>query len=118
MGTAKLVLGLAVIIGVIYGAWLMIPPYFANYQFEDTIKNTAVNSTYSTKSEDDIRGIIFKEARDLDIPITKDQIKVQRTGTFGQGSLVIDVDYTVRVDFPGYPVDLNFHASTKNKGVY
>ena len=118
MGTMKLVVGFGVIIAVIYGLWMIIPPYFANYQFEDGIKNEALHDTYTTKSEDDIRNSIFKQAKDLDIPINREQIKVQRQGTMGQGSILIDVDYSVRVDLPGYPLDLHFHPTTSNKGLY
>jgi 3-isopropylmalate dehydratase small subunit len=114
----KLVLGLAVVAVLVYGCWLMIPPFFANYQFEDAIKNTSLNSTYTARSEDDIRNVVLKSAKDLDIALTKEQIKVQRTGTNGTGSLLIDVDYSVHVDLPGYPIDLHFHPSTANKGIY
>ena len=118
MGSVKLILGFGLIIAVIYGSWMIIPPYFANYQFEDGIKNEALHSTYTTKTEDDIRNAVFKQASDLEIPVTKEQIKVQRTGGLGQGSVVIDVDYNVHVDFPAYPLDLHFHNNTANKGVY
>ena len=118
MSSLKLVLGFAVIVAFIYGAWMIIPPYFANYQFEDDIKNEAMHSTYTTKSEDDIRNAVFKQATDLDIPITREQIKVQRVGSMGTGSIMIDVDYTVHVALPAYPLDLHFHPSTANRGVY
>ena len=66
---------------LIYGAWMLIPPYFANYQFEDQIKNTAMGGTYSTKSDDELREIVLKDAKDLEIPVTKNQIRVSRIGT-------------------------------------
>jgi hypothetical protein len=116
MGTIKLVVGVAVIVALFYGAWLLIPPYFANYQFEDQIKNTAMGGTYSTKSDDELREIVLKDAKDLEIPVTKNQIRVSRIGTNATG-LAIDVDYSVHVDLPGFPVDLHFHPSTQNKSI-
>jgi hypothetical protein len=118
MGSLKAVLGFLVIAAVIYGSWLLIPPYFANYQFQDDIKNTALHDMYGTKSEEDIRQGVFKRAKALEIPLTEEQIKVKRTGNSGSGSLLIDVDYTVRVDMPGYPLDLHFHPTSENKGLY
>jgi len=118
MGTLKLIAGFGIILALIYGSWMIIPPYFANYQFEDEIKSEALHSTYTTKTEDDIRNAVLKQAKELDIPLTREQIKVQRAGGMGQGSLLIDVDYTVRVDLPGYPLDLHFHPTTANKGIY
>jgi len=116
MGTIKLVVGFALIMAVLYGAWMLIPPYFANFQFEDQIKNTAIGGTYSQKSEDELREIVLKEAKDLEIPVTKNQIRIARIGTNATG-LAIDVDYSVHVDLPGYPVDLHFHPSTQNKSI-
>ena len=118
MGTIKLVLTLALLaIGVYVGAEV-IPPYFANYQFQDAIDTEARLATYSTKTEDSMRDSIFKQAQNLEIPVTRDDIKVQRTGSQGSGSVFIETDYTVHVDLPGYPLDLHFHPATKNKGVF
>ncbi|HKN34697.1 MAG TPA: hypothetical protein VJX16_15770 [Terriglobales bacterium] len=118
MGTFKLILGIGLIVGLIVVGVQVIPPYFTNYQFEDELNNEALAATYSNKSEEDIRGIVYKKAKDMDIPLTPEQIKVHRTGTQGTGSLFIEVNYTVHVALPGYPLDLNFHAATKNKGLY
>jgi hypothetical protein len=45
----------------------MIPPFFANYELEDSIKTEALQATYSTRTEDDIRAAIIKQARNYDI---------------------------------------------------
>jgi hypothetical protein len=118
MGTFKLILGITLIIGIIVVGVQVIPPYFANYQFEDDINNEALTATYSNKTEDDIRDLIYKKAKDMDIPITPKQIVVHRSGGQGTGTLMIEANYTVHVSLPGYPLDLNFHAATKNKGLY
>ena len=118
MGTIKLVLGIAVIVALVITGATLIPPYFDNYQFEDALNNEALAATYSTKTDEDIRAIVFKKAKELEIPLTPEQIKVHRVGSQGTGTLAIEADYTVHVDLPGYPLDLNFHAATKNKGIY
>ena len=99
----------------IYVGYELVPPFFANYQFEDAIQNEAVLQSYSTKSEDEIRATIFKKAEDLEIPIHEEQINVQRGGS--GGNLTIWVDYTVHVDLPFYPLDLQFHPASKNKPI-
>jgi hypothetical protein len=118
MGTLKLIAGFVVIAAVVYGSAMLIPPFFSNYQFEDAIETEARMSTYSTKPEDAIRETVFKKAQDLEIPIAKEQIKVQRFGYQGTGSILIETQYTVHVDLPGYPLDLNFHPTTKNRGAF
>src|SRR5215470_4926765 len=118
MGTLKAIVGILVIVAAVYLCATLIPPYFANYQFEDAIKTEAQMSTYSTKTEDAIRETVFKKAQDLDIPVAKEHIKVQRTGGQNTGSILIEARYTVHVNLPGYPLDLNFDPSTLNKSVF
>jgi hypothetical protein len=118
MGTLKLILIFGALGFGVYVCAEVIPPYFANYQFQDAIENEAKLDTYSTKAEDAIRESIFRRAQDLEIPVTKDQIKVQRTGQSGTGSVYIGTEYVVHVELPGYPMDLQFHPESKNKGVF
>jgi len=96
----------------------VIPPYFSNYQFQDDLKQEALASTYSTKSEDDIRDEVIKRARNFDIALDPKEVTVQRTGGLGSGSLYIEADYAVPISLPGYSFELHFSPSTKNKGVY
>lgn len=112
MKTLRALVGLAVVVAGIWLAWKLIPPYFANYQLEDFMTQEARFNTYTIKSEQDMREAVFKKAQDLEIPLSRDQINVQRGGN----SVSIWVDYTVHVDLPYHPIDITFHPSTKNKG--
>src|SRR5579864_3382002 len=118
MGTVKLGLGIFVIVAGIYLGVELVPVYYENYQFQDMVKTEATLETYTTKPEDAIRESLFKKAQSLDIPLTKDQIKVQRHGTTGTGSLTISAPYTVHLDLPVYPMDLHFDATTENKSPF
>jgi len=118
MATLKLCFGIGVLAAIILLAIRVIPPFFSNYQFEDSIKTEALQSTYTTRTEDAIRDSVIKHARDYDIELTPEQVHVSRTGGFGSGSLIIEADYTVPLDLPGYSTTLNFHASSKNRGVF
>ena len=114
----KLALGALLIVAIIYLGVEFIPPYWANYQFEDAIRTEALMSTNNAKTEDAIRDTVYKKAQELEIPAVKDNIKVVRTGSQGTGSVTIDVPYVVQVNLPGYPVELHFEAATTNKGVF
>ena len=118
MGTIKLILVFGLLAALVYVSAEVIPPYFANYEFQDTIDTEARMGTYSTKGDEMIRDTVFKKAQDLEIPVTKEQIKVQHTGVGGTSTVLIETDYTVHVDLPGYPMDLHFHPESKNKGVF
>lgn len=111
MKTVRALIGLLVLVAAFYTAWQLIPPYFHNYQLEDVIKDEARMNTYTNKSEEDMRETVYKKAKDMDIPLTREQIKVRRDGQ----SIDIAVDYNVHLDFPGYPVDLQFHPTSRNK---
>ena len=55
----------------------------------------------------------MKKARENEIPVTPEMIKVQKNGN----DVNVSVDYSIHVDLPFYPLDLKFHAGTKNKGI-
>jgi hypothetical protein len=118
MGTIKLILVLGLLGGLAYVGAEIIPPYFANYEFQDTLDTEARLGTYSTKGDEVIRDAVFKRAQELELPLTRDQIKVQRTGGPGTGSVFIETSYSVHVELPGYPMDLEFHLQSKNKGAF
>jgi hypothetical protein len=118
MGTIKLIVGICVIVVGVYLGSQLIPIYYDNYEFQDAVQTEATLETYTSKPEDTIRDGLYKKAQSLDIPVTKDQIKVQRHGTTGTGSLSISAPYTVHLDLPGYPLDLHFDASTENKSPF
>ncbi len=118
MGSFKMFLGVFVIVAGVYASAKLVPPYFENYQFQDWIKDEATRDTYAPKSESDIRASVLKKAQEYDIPITEEGIQVQRQGGPYSGLIIIHVPYIVHIDFPGYPLDLHFDASTQNKSVF
>ncbi len=109
----KALSGVLILVGIGYVLWQVVPPIFNNYQFEDVIEQEARIGSYSNKSEEDIQEIVFTKAKDLNIPLTREQIKVERNGNF----VAISVAYKVHVNLPVYPFDLNFSPSSKNKGM-
>ena len=118
MGSFKMFLGIFVIVGGVYVSAKVIPPYFENYQFQDAVKDEATRDTYAPKSENEIRASIFKKAQEYDIPVREEGIQVHRQGSQFNGTITIHVPYVVHIDFPGYPLDLNFDASTENRSVF
>jgi YbbR domain-containing protein len=114
----KMIAGFALFVVMAIVGLMIVPVYFSNYQFEDSIKNEALQSTYGNRTEEDIRDSVIKHGKEYDIPLTAKQVHVSRTGSNGSGTLSIEVDYSVPVDLPGYPTTFEFHPSSKNKGVF
>jgi hypothetical protein len=113
MRRLKALFGLLVVVAVFYSAWMLLPPYVNNYQFQDDLRSEALMNSYTTKSDQDIRNTLAKKAAEYDIPLKPDQINVVRNGA----ELSIWADYTVHVDLPGLPLDLKFHPATKNRRI-
>lgn len=114
MKQLRSLLGVGIVIAGFYLAWVLIPPYYNNYSFQDEIENEARTATYSfATTEDDIRKEVANKAKELDIPLTADDIHVEKTGS----DVAIWAEYTVTVNTPVKAFDLKFSPSTKNKRI-
>jgi hypothetical protein len=118
MGTIKLIFGIGIIVVVIYLGIQVIPAYYSNYEFQDTINRDALDFTYKPTAEDDIKAQVMKDAKQYDIDLGDTDVKVVRSGGVGNGSVSINVNYVVHVGVPLYPFDLHFNPSSANKGFY
>ena len=111
MAKIKGLIGLLVIVALFYTAWNMIPPYFNNYQFQDTLDDIARRYSYTQAGDDSLKEIVITKAQSNNIPLKADQITISRTGD----GLAITVHYRVHVDMIVHPVDLDFVANSLNK---
>jgi hypothetical protein len=114
MRSLKALLAIAIFGGMIYSAYLIVPVYLSSYQFQDAITEEARLDAYSQKTEQDIRDTVFKKAQSLDLPLTAEQIKVQKLSN----SVSISAAYTVHVNLPVHPLDLSFTPNSQNHTVY
>ena len=110
----KAYFSLAVLGTMMYLGFKLIPPYVSNYEFTEDLAGIARLSSYAReKSEEDIRAEIVAKARERDILVRPKDVSVVRSG----GMVNINVKYTVRVDLPKYPVDLNFNPTVGNTNI-
>ena len=108
----KTILGLAIIGFALYAAYLLLPHYIANYQLEDTIDSVARFGSVNFRATDEgMRENVLQEARVLDIPLQPEDVHVRRV----YGEVLIWCDYSVHVDMPFHPMDLDFEAQSKSK---
>lgn len=113
MKQIKALVGLVVLFSLIYVGWRVLPVYYTHYELEDFIESQARLDSYSQRTESEIAETIAQKAKELDLPVTLDQVKVQKA----PGAVVISTEYTVHVDLPIRPLDLNMKAETKNKRI-
>jgi hypothetical protein len=112
-GKLKAIIVTAILIVGVIAAWKIVPPYSAEYQLNDKIQEIARFAVVEHKTEEQVRETVFKTVQDLDIPATRENIKVTADGA----KVTILVDYTVPIDILFYHVDLHFTPSSENKSL-
>jgi len=112
-GKFKAILVTAILAFMVYAAVKMVPPYVAEYELSDKMQETARFASVNRNSPEQIRDTIWKTIEDLEIPATKDDVKVTASG----GRVTINVDYKVPIDLMVYKFNLHFTPSTANKDI-
>lgn len=112
-GKFKAILVTLILAFLIYTAVKVVPPYVAEYELSDKMQETARFASVNRNGEEQIRDAIWKTIDDLQIPATKEDIKV----TAGGGRVTIIVDYKVPIDLMVFKFDLHFTPSTANKDI-
>ncbi|HEX9943982.1 MAG TPA: hypothetical protein VGG03_18375 [Thermoanaerobaculia bacterium] len=93
-----LVFGLAVLI-----AWKAVPVKVQSAELYDYLDEIAKFGAARRPAED-IEKDIMERAKQLDIPLQKKDVKVERT----RDRIYIELEYTVPVEFPGYTYQWHF----------
>jgi hypothetical protein len=94
----------------VFCAVKIVPPYFDNYQLQDSMRQEAAYASATRKQDDDIRADIEKKLKQLGIPADSKDIQVSDDA----GNVKISVDYTVPVDLAVYQLQLHFHPEANN----
>jgi hypothetical protein len=112
---ANLMVTLVAFSALVFTAVKIVPVYFANYQFQDSIESESrfALTGYPTKSADDVRTDIWNKARELGIPASKDAIQV----AMENGRVSIGLDYSVPIDLAVYQFILQFHPHADNHSI-
>ena len=113
MKEIKFIFGMALLLVGSFVLYKILPAYWNNYKVNRMIAEQAIIYTNFPKSEEEIKIAIAQKAQDLDVPIAPEQIAVTRS----RGDVSISFAYSVHIDLPGYPLDLNFEPSTFNQNV-
>jgi len=111
-GTGKLIFALLVIAAVGFCSFKIIPVYVNNYELNDEIRQLAIQATADHSSEEAIMNRVLADAKDLNLPITRDNVTVHVSG-----GVAISVDYTVPIDLTVYTWAAHFNPSTVNKQI-
>jgi hypothetical protein len=111
----NLLITLIVLGAMVFAAAKIVPVYFANYQFQDSIETESkfALTGYPKKSPDDVRNDVWNKAQELGIPADKDAIRV----AMDNNNVDIGLDYTVPIDLSFYQFTLQFHPHADNHSI-
>jgi hypothetical protein len=80
------------------------PTYLRSFEFHHFVSGLTHNTETRDRSRDVLLGMVLAKARSLGLPVAASDVQITRTGE----DLHIVVRYVVKVDLPGYAVELHF----------
>jgi len=84
---------------VVYVGFKLLPVYTATYQFHDAMRDEILDAASRRRATDDnIRQSLLEQAAELGLPVVHKSIAIRRPG---RRYIVIEVDYTVSIEFIG-----------------
>jgi hypothetical protein len=112
-GYGKAFFSLLVLFFIGYASVKVIPLYINNYELQDYLDEQTPFWVTQRVSGDAVRDRILAKARELDLPISKDQVKVEAN----QAGVVVSIDYTIPVDLKVYTWNLHFTPHSQNRAL-
>jgi len=107
----RIAAAVVVLAGLLILIAIFAPIYLHNMELQNFVTEIAARPDSAAKSDDLMRTWVLDKAHALQLPIRSDNVKIQHTPE----GMRIDVRYFVRVDLPGYTVDLHFYPGAGSR---
>lgn len=111
--TRSMALTVIIVAALIFFGYEIVPPYFANYQLQDSIETEARFANANNKTQQDVLNDVMWKIKDLGIPAQAKDVHVSMV----QGIVTISVDYSVPIDLRVYQFTLQFHSHADNSTI-
>ena len=112
-GFLKTIIFLSFVAAVVFTAVKVFPVYFNNYQLSDYIRDRAVRAAVDRTSTEVVRTEVVRYGRSLGVDLSGDEVRV----TNDEGTVRIQVDYTVPVDLKLVTWNLHFTPSAESRAL-
>ena len=89
----------------------LVPIYLHNLELQQFVADVTRRADAAASSDEILRAWVLDKANDLDLPVTADNVLIQRAG----GAVRMEVRYVVRVDLPLYTVNLHFYPGAGSR---
>jgi hypothetical protein len=112
-GNLGCLFGLLLVGGLGYLGYKFIPPYVDHFQLKDAMTEIAVYNAVgagSSRGPTTVQEAVLQKAKELEIPLKKEDIKVRHEGD----KIFISVKYVIPVELPGRIYDLKFEFTSHN----
>src|SRR5438552_5976334 len=112
MRNLKALITIVIVVGALWCAVKLLPPYINNYSFSNQLDDLARSATYAQNlSPQQLTDSVIQKAKENDILIGPENVEVVKSGT----TVGIDVKYSVMVQLPGKTVEMKFNPTAGNK---
>jgi hypothetical protein len=112
-GRLKAIIWTSLFLLLVYVCYKIVPIYFADYQLQDKMQETARYASSFHKPADEIRTAVFRDVQDLEIPARWEDVKVEYSGR----TVRITVQYSVPLDLLFYHTVMHFSPSSENRSL-
>lgn len=103
----RLIAAILVLAGMAGVLIALAPVYYEDYQLRHYLGSMVQADVASASSDDAVRAEVVNRARQLELPLAPDDVKISHPN----GKLKVEAQCKVQMDFPIYQVDLHFHPS-------
>jgi hypothetical protein len=107
----RIAAGCLVLAVLLLSAVLYAPLYIRNLKLQNYVAGITHLVDNRAKSDDELRRAVLDKARELNLPVTADNVLITRS----QEDLRVDVRYSVRVNLPLYTVNLHFYPGAGSR---
>lgn len=107
----RIAVALVIAAGLVYFLALFTPIYFRNQELQKYVSALTHSGQAGSQPDTALRESVVDKARGLKLPVSEDNVHVERTAE----GVHIDVRYFVRVTMPLYTVDLHFYPGAGSR---
>jgi hypothetical protein len=111
MAKLRSIFGLVVIAAVFFGLWRVLPPIYANFQFQEWMTQESREASYKQITNRELQAEVQAKAEQLGIVLQPEELQVSKNAS----NVDIKADYAVTVDLLVYDLKLKFSPQAQNK---
>ena len=107
-GQMGCIVGLIILAIAVFVAYKMIPVKVKAADLKQTVTDEAKSA--GTHNDDRIREAILAKAKEVQLPVTAENVKIVRANS----EITVDVEFDVPIDFPGWTYQWHQHYIAQN----